>query len=239
MRVVGVAHRIVRWSIASRGAARRWNRREAVVLAVVTDTGATGLGEAAPLPGMSIDVVEDALRAADTLASRSLILLDTPVHALALADRLTTAPAARFMIETALLAAYAQHARTSIAALLATRVPHAELTSAIVVDEPVATGARCIKIKVDRGIEHVRAIAAANPRAQLRLDANRAWTREQTFERLRTLADLAIDFIEEPCRDAHELLSEPLPCRIALDESLIDLAPAALERALESPNLAA
>ena len=239
MRVVAVAHRIVRWSIASRGAARRWDHREALVLAVATDTGVTGLGEAAPLPGMSIDTVADAAYAADTLASRSLIQLDTPMHALALADRVTTAPAARFAVETALLAAYAQHARTSIAALLAPRTPLAELESAIVLDEPVATTARCIKIKVDRGIDHVHAIAAANPHARLRLDANRAWTREETRTQLAALAALPIDFVEEPCLDAHELLDETLPCRIALDESLIDLAPADLARALESPHLAA
>ncbi|MBV8756011.1 MAG: hypothetical protein JO257_01970 [Deltaproteobacteria bacterium] len=243
MRVVAVAQRVVHWSIASRGAARRWSEREALVLAVETDTGATGLGEAAPLPGMSIDVVRDAVIAAETLASRSLIALDSPAHALALADRITTAPAARFAIETALLAAYAQHVRTSIAALVAApRMPLAELEHAIVLDEPIATAARCIKIKVDRGIEHVRAIAAANPQARLRLDANRAWTRAETRERLTELAEdlgSAIDFVEEPCPDAHELLADDLPVRLALDESLIALAPDVLARALESPQLAA
>ncbi len=237
MRIDRVAHRIVRWSIASRGAARRWSEREALLLAVAGD--ATGLGEAAPLPLMSIDQVADAATAAELLAAQLPLELPTPAHALAVADRITTAPAARFAIETALLAACAQHARTSIAALLAPHAPHAELATAIVVDAPVPVAARCIKIKVDRGIDHVRAIATANPHARLRLDANRAWTRAQTVERLAALADLPIDFVEEPCPDAHELLAEALPCRLALDESLIDLAPADLARALESPRLAA
>lgn len=237
MRIDRVAHRIVRWSIASRGAARRWSEREALLLAVRGD--ATGLGEAAPLPGMSIDTVADAAAAAELLAAQLPLELPTPAHALAVADRVTAAPAARFAIETALLAAYAQHARTSIAALLAPHMPQAELMTAIVVDAPIPVAARCIKIKVDRGIDHVRAIAAANPHARLRLDANRAWTRAQTLDRLAALADLPIDFVEEPCRDAHELLADALPCRLALDESLVDLAPAELARALESPGLAA
>ena len=235
MRIAGVSTRVVRWSIASRGAAHRWSEREALLLAVHTDDGATGLGEAAPLPGMSIDTVADARAASDLLAER---VLDTPSHAFAIADRITAAPAARFAIETALLAAYAQHARTSVAALL-TPLPHAELESAIVLDLPLPVAARCIKIKVDRGIDHVRAIAAANPHARLRLDANRAWTGAQTLDRLAAVADLPIDFVEEPCPDAHALLGEDLPCRLALDESLIDLAPAELARALESPQLAA
>lgn len=238
MRIAGVSTRAVRWSIASRGAAHRWHEREALLLAVHTDDDTTGLGEAAPLPGMSIDTVADAVEAAALLASRLPVALDTPTHAFALADRITTAPAARFAIETALLAAYAQHTRTSIAALLAP-MPQAELASARVLDVPLPVAARCIKIKVDRGIDHVRAIAAANPHAQLRLDANRAWTRAQTLEHLDALADLPIDFVEEPCPDAHTLLDDDLPCRLALDESLIDLAPADLARALESQQLAA
>lgn len=238
MRIAGVSTRVVRWSIAPHGAAHRWREREALLLAVHADDGATGLGEAAPLPGMSIDRVADAVAAAELLAARIPIALDTPAHALAIADRITAAPAARFAIETALLAAYAQHARTSIAALLAP-MPHAELATAIVLDVPVPVAARCIKIKVDRGIDHVRAIAAANPHARLRLDANRAWTRAQTLDRLAALADLPVDFCEEPCPDAYALLDEALPCRLALDESLIDLAPADLAHALESPQLAA
>jgi len=238
MRIAGVSTRVVRWSIASRGAAHRWNEREALVLAVRTDGGATGLGEAAPLPGMSIDVLADAIATTNLLAARLPVSIDTPAHAFAIADRTTAAPAARFAIETALLAAYAQHARTSIAALLAP-LPHAELESAIVLDMPLPVAARCIKIKVDRGVDHVRAIAAANPHARLRLDANRAWTRAETLDRLAAVADLPVDFVEEPCPDAHLLLGSDLPCRLALDESLIELAPADLAAALESPHLAA
>jgi len=237
MRLVRVAHRIVRWPIEQRGAATRWREREAVIIAVRTETGATGLGEAAPLPGMSIDTIADAVAAAEALAARVPALLETPGHATALADRTTTAPAARFAIESALLAAYAQQTRTSVAALLSHAQPRAELRSAIVADEPhEAIGARCVKIKAGRD---ARAIAAAAPGARLRIDANRTWPQGEVTARMSALADLPIDFVEEPCADAHELLDRPLPCRIALDESLVELAPAELARALESPQLAA
>ena len=235
MRIERVAHRIVRWPIEQRGAATRWSEREAVIIAVTGD--ATGLGEAAPLPGMSIDTVDDAIEAAGALAARLPVVLETPAHAVAIADRITAAPAARFAIESALLAAYAQHTQTSVAALLAHGRPLAELRTAIVVDRPdEARGASCLKIKAGRD---VRAIAAAAPGARLRIDANRTWPRDEVLARMMALAGLPIDFVEEPCPDAHELLGWPLPLRIALDESLIDLAPDALARALDSPQLAA
>src|SRR5688572_30620236 len=117
MRIVAVDYRIVRWPIAPRGAARgRWTERTALIVAVRDETGATGLGEAAPLPGMSIDNIDDAVRACEALAAHAPFTLDVPSHATALADRITPAPAARFAIETALLAVLAQRTQTSIAA---------------------------------------------------------------------------------------------------------------------------
>jgi O-succinylbenzoate synthase len=250
MRVVSVHHREVRWPLEQRGAARNHgSSRAATVIAVTTQDGATGLGEAAPLPGISIDSLADAARAAEDLASRSLVELSTPGHALAVADRVTHAPAARFALETALLSAYAQTARTSLAQLL-TPLPKAELLLAVVVDDPaeaeraVAAGARCLKIKVgspdpDADIARVRAIAARAPSAQLRLDANRGWSADDVDRILAPLASLPIDYVEEPCPDTHLLLDRNLEVRLALDESLIELDRASLARALASPRLAA
>jgi L-alanine-DL-glutamate epimerase-like enolase superfamily enzyme len=189
-----------------------------------------------------------ATRAAAARAARMPLELATPGHASAIADRLTPAPAARYAIETALLAAYAQHARTSVAQLLAAR-PHAELRSATVVDDEheahvaFALGARCLKIKVggDPGadIARVQSIARRVPGALLRLDANRGWPAEDVDRILAALADLPIDYVEEPCRDAHLLLACDLPYRIALDESLAELDTPQLARAIASPRLAA
>ncbi|HET9990586.1 MAG TPA: hypothetical protein VFQ65_18785, partial [Kofleriaceae bacterium] len=145
----------MRWPLEPRGAARgKWHERESVIVAVQTEDGATGLGEAAPLPGMSIDSIGDAVRAAADLAGRVPIVIDSPGHATGVADRITAAPAARFAIETALLAALAQHSRTSIAALWSP-IPHGELRSAVVCDDAesaraaVAAGARCVKLKAN------------------------------------------------------------------------------------------
>ena len=244
MQIVAIDYRIARWTIAPRGAARGVRDRTSLIVGVRDETGATGLGEAAPLRGMSIDTLDDATRACDELAARIPLTLATPDDASAIADRITPAPAARFAIETALLGVLAQRARTSVANLLAA-LPHAELESAIVVDDErealaaVAAGARCLKIKVGSDLARVRSIAAAVPGTRLRLDINRGWPRERVAVHLAALADLPIDYVEEPCRDAHELLATPLALRIALDESLIELGRDALDRALASPQLAA
>jgi O-succinylbenzoate synthase len=244
VKIVGVDARVVTWPIEPRGAARgAWTERAALIVGVRGDRGETGLGEAAPLPGVSIDELADASAAVEALAARAPLSIETPAHATGVADRVTTAPAARFAIETALLAAIAQHARSSVAAMWS-KLPLGELTAAIVVDDEheaaraVSRGARCLKIKADTP-ERVHRIARAAPNARLRVDANRKWPREHVWEYLVSLADLAIDFVEEPCVDTLELLGERLPCRIALDETLATIDRAALDRALASPDLAA
>jgi o-succinylbenzoate---CoA ligase len=63
VRVIGVEHRVLTWPIANVGAARGRSSRTAIVLAVRTARGAIGLGEAAPLPGLSRDTLADAVRA--------------------------------------------------------------------------------------------------------------------------------------------------------------------------------
>jgi o-succinylbenzoate synthase len=249
MTIVAVDHRVVRWPIDARGSARGADReRVSVVVSVRDDEGMTGLGEAAPLPGMSSDTIEDAIAAVRELAARLPSDQSSPRHASAVADRVTTAPAARFAIETALLAAYAQRIRTSIAALLAP-MPQGELQCAVVVDDEdeaqvaVAFGAPCLKIKVGTNpsadIDRVHAIASRVPGCPLRLDANRGWPADEVDAIMAKLQGLAIEYVEEPCRDAHQLLACDLPYHIALDESLVSLDAAELERALGSPQLAA
>lgn len=255
IRLGAVDCRELRWPIVPRGSARAiampsmdTPERACVIVAVRGADGTTGLGEAAPLSGFSIDSRADAMVAAAALASRMPLELPTPGHAIAIADRITPAPAARFAIETALLSAYAQHTRTSVARLLSP-MPHAELRSAVVVDDPAeaaaafALGARCLKIKVggDPGadIDRVHAIATHAPGALLRLDANRGWPADDVDRIFVELRGLPIDYIEEPCPEAHLLLACDLPYRLALDESLSELDPAQLARALASPKLAA
>ena len=111
-------------------------------------------------------------------------------------------PAMRFALETAALDALTKELGTPL------------------FDGPMPPAARKIKVGPGGDLDRIRAFATANP-GPFRVDANRTWPRETVRERMAALADLPIEFIEEPCVDAHTLLDEDLPLRIALDESLV------------------
>ena len=249
MRIASIAARTIRWSIASRGAARGRTERAAVVLEVRTEAGVVGLGEAAPLPGLSPDTLDDAARAIAAFAARAPFAI-ADREAVSTIAATTAAPAARFAIEAALLDALARQRQISLAQLLrdgAAAVTPGPVPLAAVVDDPeaardaFAAGIRCFKIKLgaDDDPGRVAVIAAAVPGARLRIDANRSWPRAEALARLVALADLPIDYVEEPCAEAHRLAGEPLACRIALDESLAVITPDELAAALRGPALAA
>ena len=263
MRIVALATRWVHWSITDRGAAHGRLQRTAILVELTTEHGTRGLGEAAPL---SADLLELRSRSAiPVLAASPLEALAAELAALAVpfevaadpgaiaafAARLT-APSARFAIETALLDALAIDRRCSIASLFASPFairpgsPRELAVNAVVEDvtearSAVAAGYRCLKIKVgpEGDLERVRAIASAAPRARLRLDANQRWPRAAVRDRLAALADLPIDYVEEPCIDSRSLLADDLELKLALDESLPTLTGAELAAALGSRSLAA
>src|SRR5882762_6161438 len=116
MRIAAIAARTLRWPIAGHGAARGRSERAAVILEVRSDRGIVGLGEAAPLPGLSRDMLDDAERAIAAFAGRAPLTIDAPAAAFAVAA--SAPPAARFAIETALLDALARERGISLASLL-------------------------------------------------------------------------------------------------------------------------
>lgn len=263
MRIASIAAQTVRWPIAGTGAARGHSERAAVIVEVRGERGAIGLGEAAPLPGMSLDTLAEAERAIARFAGLPPFEIAAPCQILdgRAAQALAAAPpAARFAIETALLDALARDQGVSLAALLRASAGPAvtgaspaprdggplRVPLAAVVDDPAAArrayaaGIRCFKIKLTAGdaVERAFAIAAAVPGARLRIDANRTWPRDEVAARLAALAPLPVEYVEEPCRDAHRLPAA-LPCRIALDESLPALSAGDRTAALRSPGLAA
>lgn len=269
MRITNVRVRTEAWPLAGTGAARGRTERTSLVVEVETAGGHVGRGEAAPLPGFSPDTLDAAGAGLAALVARVPLELEVPLAgtgqlplpgtlgaagaaspALAviadLAADLTSSPSARFAIETALLDAIARTSGVALDALLGAPAG-SPVSTAIVVDTPddarraAVRGATCLKIKVGPGddLDRVRAIHAAAPAASLRLDANRTWSREDTPARLAALAGLPVALVEEPCPDAYGLLTSALGVPLALDESLVSLAPAELDAALASPGLAA
>ena len=246
MRVVAIAARTLRWPIASHGAARGRSERAAVILEVRSDRGSVGLGEAAPLPGMSGDSIEETEAAIAAFARRAPVEIDDVDAAFALAAG--APPAARFAIETALLDALAREHGVSLASLLRPPGVSAARTlalAAVVDDVPsaraaYAAGIRCFKIKLtaDDDPARVSAIHAAFPDVTIRIDGNRTWPRDEVAARVAALAFPGIAYIEEPCRNTH-LVLDRAAAWFALDESLVELSPGERAVALQRDALVA
>lgn len=231
------------------------------------DLGRQGLGEAAPLPGRTetLDRCRETLeRAAGGLRTERPALEEALEWLEAWLRELRPTPAgsraARAAVATALLDLRAREAGLPLAWWLAapvpggaepaTRVPVNAALPAGSLDETVeaarravAGGFRCLKLKVgrepDRDLERVRAVRdAVGTEVDLRLDANGAWTVAEAPRRLKSLASLGIEYVEQPLpagSDAESRgaaladlarLRESSPIPLAADESASDPAAA-------------
>jgi o-succinylbenzoate synthase len=218
--------------------------RHGLLLRLCDDVGVEGIGEASPLPGYSPDRLEDCRTALEAWSKGPLpIALDEPLlpQVRSALERVPASlPAARFAVETAVLDWMGRRTGRSIASLLcgpgrtpSSRLPLTHLArgtrpSEILddVDAALNAGFRTIKLKVGRTGSWVSDLAMIDGlRAclgwdfALRLDANRAWTRDDAMSRLADLAEFDVELIEEPTSANIESLP-PAGVAVAADESL-------------------
>jgi o-succinylbenzoate synthase len=221
--------------------------RTGVLIALEAASGLCGFGEASPLagwPGEALDEAEAALAALGraALGREPEALLAAPVPA--------AAPLARAGFATARLDLAARAQGVPLAQALSGGTPRASVAvnALIAADAPeqIASGAEAaraagfsaFKLKVGgaplaRDLERVAALReAAGASAQLRLDANGAWSEAEAEAALVALARFAPEYVEEPVRgvEACARLRARSPVPLALDESAA--AAGALERAL-------
>jgi o-succinylbenzoate synthase len=176
-----------------------WSERSGW-LVVVESEGARGIGEASPLPGF-VDGEADAARKA----------------------------AFRFALETAVIDAEARKRGIRFANLIADASLALVPINALVSDvegaqAAAARGIQTVKVKVgadhERTLATLRAIRQALPDIGMRVDANQTWPLAEVEQRLASLAELRIEYVEEPAVGLAPLLRNKLPVPIALDESL-------------------
>lgn len=238
----------------SRGAIRE---RHGVLVALETADGAVGFGEATPPEGFGAESAEECLVAAGALCESLLSREARPAEVLfaELDAHAVRAPAARFALETALLDLAARARGLPLADLLgegrAARrcVPVNALLSAsspeAVAHEAraaLARGFSTLKLKVgacEPRADRARVTAlrdAAGDEAELRIDANGAWSPELAIELLRELDPLELELAEQPvpADDVAGLarVRKGVLVPIAADESAADFARAA--RVIES-----
>jgi L-alanine-DL-glutamate epimerase-like enolase superfamily enzyme len=226
------------------GAAAGLGKRAFAVLRLMRADGTTGLGEASPLPGYSIDSIED-------VGNELRRLADGPVRADPLAsplDLLTAAfaahpvecPASRFALETALLDWLGHTRGTPLHEILAGKtlrqpIPIADLVTEkdcaawpALADALIEDGATHLKFKIgldlDAELKALGAIRRAHPGIALRADANRLIALDALRKHAASLESLELELLEEPVSAAHWPAACSLPLPFALDETLRDEA---------------
>lgn len=175
-----------------------WSERSGWLVVVESD-GVRGIGEASPLPGF----------AEDAAAARRA--------------------AFRFALETAVIDAEARKRGIRFANLIADASLALVPVNALVSDvegaqAAAARGIQTVKVKVgadhERTMATLRAIRHALPDIALRVDANQTWPLAEVETRLAAMAELRLEYVEEPAVGLAARLRAKLPVPIALDESL-------------------
>jgi L-alanine-DL-glutamate epimerase-like enolase superfamily enzyme len=210
--------------------------RELLELRIEGADGVCGHGEAAPLE--AYDGVSTA-RARAALESYRAVLEDGDertggelLDACRAADDLPQALAA---VDLALWDRAGRRAGRPVAALLSDDPLAAVAVNATIgADDRAgaaaqagaarAAGFRCVKLKVGTGDDagRVAAVRAAlGPDADLRLDANGAWTADEAVRAIDTLAPAGLELVEEPVHglDGLREVRERVAVRIAMDET--------------------
>ncbi len=228
----------------SRGELEAMERYEIVA---VTHDGRRGVGEATPMPGLSVE-------GGPGYGRRLRAICEAVNDAEGLApDDLLDAASMRMGIETALLSArvngralwdssFSQgRSGLSIHHLIWMDTPANMLAR---MEYGVAQGFRCIKLKVgalrwEEELALLREVRRRFPSTELRVDANGAWSPEEAPAKLAALAAAGVELIEQPLRpgqpEAMAQLMDATPLPIALDEELIAArTPRQRERLLDS-----
>ncbi|MCS6969169.1 MAG: o-succinylbenzoate synthase [Cytophagales bacterium] len=210
-------------------------------------TNAQGIGEAAPLEGLSVDFSADYDKKIYLLAEKFNALQFENLQAIPkewLYAHTSQLPALRFALETALLdlqnggkrlifdnAFYSGNLSLPINGLIWMGKEDFMLQQ---VEEKLAAGFTCLKMKVgaidfDKEINILRSIRQRFSAEQitLRLDANGAFSAKEASEKLSLLADFDIHSIEQPIKPRQwkemATLCQTSPIPIALDEELIGI----------------
>jgi len=219
--------------------------REGAVLSLTAASGATGWGEALPLPGFGLETAREAKRALESIAAGLVgsapADLDAALDAaLPLAKRAKSARAAADAalhdlaaheagVDAASLLGPQRRERVAVSALLSGDDANAAAANA---RRAVGCGFRTLKLKLlagelARDEERVAAVReSAGAEVKLRLDANGAWKEATAFEAVERLARFDIELLEQPLPAAdiaalgRVRAASPIP--IAADEAVCD-----------------
>jgi O-succinylbenzoate synthase len=233
---------------------RRLDVRIGLLVKLTSDSGFTGWGEVAPLPGVSRESLLSAQKQVVGLRSSLQTLdlacgsgpLENGFCVLQKAGDLT--PAVRCGVELAVWNLLVESGAIQLCGRPSEKHRHSIsinglLTGAASEITPAAqrmadSGFKAVKLKVgSKGVDEdiemtLRVREIIGEKISLRLDANRSWNLKEAVKFGKAVCQCGIEYIEEPVavpRDIAAFANESkLP--VALDETLIDLPPECLEK---------
>ncbi|MDQ4106104.1 MAG: hypothetical protein M3157_02880, partial [Actinomycetota bacterium] len=202
--------------------------REGLLLELTGDNGASGWGEASPLPGFSHESLDETgsqlYELASSLVGSALARDQTSQNAPLFRelDDHELAPSARSGFELAIWNLYAVSQGKSLAEMLSEEPGAAVSLNGLLAGPEVRVleearrmldaGYEAVKLKVgSRGIgEDARLVGAVaevlGGDVSLRLDANRAWGFEEAVEFFRATSGVRYEYVEEPLAEPEGLL---------------------------------
>lgn len=199
-----------------------WTRREGFLIRITGEDGAQGYGEAAPVPWLGSETVEEAGEFLRAFAAGT----ENGARALGAISRL---PACRFAIDAALSLLRQEEAHLPIRPLEVAGLLPAGEESLEALEEKSAAGYKTFKWKIGvqpGGAEReiFRELRARAPEARFRLDANGSLTLDEARVWLELLDETEAEFLEQPLppeqfAEMNQLTGE-FRTAIALDESV-------------------
>jgi len=199
------------------------------------ENGITGIGECAPLPGLSRETPQQVENFLREIAAAPKVFIAEP-------ERLRELPSVRFALETAWLD-FQQGGKQILFPSEFTAGQQGIPVNGLIwmgslqdqeaqIHEKLEAGFRCIKLKIGslhfeeelKLLEMIRALGCSYA-LTLRADANGAFKPEEALSKLESLAGYEIHSIEQPIaagnRQQMARLCNETPVPIALDEELI------------------
>ena len=199
--------------------------RQGLIISITDENGLTGYGEAAPVPGLHKEALEDVIF--------QLQQIKPPVISLDYLESICSS--ARTALEMAMFdlrlqsqKAFDKFRNLTLPVNGLVMAQDADLFDAV--DVLIAEGYISIKIKVGRlplakDIETIQRLKElVGNRATIRLDANRLWTLDESLEFCNQVAGDQIEYIEEPLADISQypIFFDSTDMPVAFDETLVE-----------------
>jgi o-succinylbenzoate synthase len=219
---------------------RSYNIRDTILLRLKDSSGNIGMGECSPLPPFGKESIGDTEY--DLAKAREIILdSEDSIDVLERKDKLfnKSFPSVKFGVDQALIDLGLKADRESVKEKFRLRnekkIPVNGLIGLVSLEESMRearrlaqTGYGTLKVKIGRDdfnedLQIVKRIrSTVGDTVKIRLDANGAWSIENTLERLDSLKPYDIEYIEDPVYDLSELndLAGESAVPIAADEPL-------------------